>query len=105
MQLLTSGHDNNFSCTHRSSTLFKKNLDDPLDFGVQVGRSTEHRVYNLVAFGGSIYYHQRRGPFSTHSIVNFQTDNAVFSSRHLTNVHASFNDIVFMFHSLQPGRW
>ena len=82
---------------HRSTTLYRKNLDDSGDFGTMIGNPIRKQIYDLEAFGGSLYYHAKT--FNRDVIANADSTNFVFSNS------AAFKDITFMHHSLQPGEW
>ena len=79
----------------RSTTFYEKDLDDPRDRGEMTDGPVSVTVFDLEAFGGSVYYHKKT--FNKHIIVNVDTNNFVFSST------TPFMDIAFMHHSLQPG--
>ena len=82
----------------RLTKFYKKNLDDLQDSGAEIDSApVTTRVYDLEAFGGSIFYYKT--VFRRHNIANFDTNNFVFSSA------TPFVDITFMHHSLQPGEW
>ena len=77
----------------RSAIIYEKDLDGGQDIHMS---TIGVKVFDLEAFGGSIYY-QRKSLFSKHAIVNKETGNFVFSRM------GPFVDITFMHHSLQPG--
>lgn len=78
----------------RSATFYRKNLDHPQDHVEMIG-DIPVKVFDLEAFGGSVYYYRKT--FARHNIVNFDTNSFVFGNS------AAFMDVAFMHHSLQPG--
>ena len=83
----------------RTTVLFQKNLDDPMDDGAMIGIPYSGRALDFDALGGSFYYSIAENLFGYSSIFDVGSNNAVLLEP------GSFKDIKFMHHSLQPGEY